>query len=103
MTAFAVIESGGKQYRVAVGEKVSVEKLDSEAGKEVVFDKVLLRVRGEEAEIGAPYLAGAGVSGKVLAQGRGEKKIIFRYHSKTRYRKKKGHRQPFTQVEIVKI
>ena len=103
MTTFAVIESGGKQYRVAVGEKVSVEKLDSEAGKEVVFDKVLLRVQGGETEIGTPYLTGAGVSGKVIEQGRGKKKIIFRYHSKTRYRKKKGHRQPFTQVEIVKI
>lgn len=103
MTAFAVIESGGKQYRVAAGEKIVIEKLDSEEGKDIVFDKVLLRVRGDEAEIGAPYLAGAGVSGRVLTQGRGEKKIIFRYHSKTRYRKKKCHRQPFTRVEIIKI
>lgn len=100
---FTVIESGGKQYRVSAGQKLKVEKLNLKEGESLVFDKILLRVDGDNVEIGTPYISGAKLEGKVLKQGRDEKKIIFRYHSKTRYRKLKGHRQPFTEVEITKV
>ena len=100
---FAVIQTGGKQYRVSAGQKVKIEKLDAEAGGDFIFDKVLLTADGEDIKIGTPYVAGAQVEAKVLKQGRDKKKIVFRYHSKTRYRKKKGHRQHFTEVEITKI
>jgi large subunit ribosomal protein L21 len=102
MAKFAVIETGGKQYKVKEGEKLKVEKLDGETGKSISFDKVLL-VAGEKAEIGNPYLQGATVEAVILSAGRSEKKIIFRYHSKTRYRKLKGHRQHYTEISITKI
>ena len=100
---FAVIETGGKQYKVAPGEKMKIEKLNGVAGEEIVFEKVLLTVEGSEISIGEPFLKGALVSAKILGQGRDDKKIVFRYHSKTRYRKKKGARQHFTELEITKI
>jgi large subunit ribosomal protein L21 len=101
---FAVIETGGKQYRVTTGTKLKVEKLPVEAGKSFVFDKVLL-VSGDKEEItlGRPYVAGAKVEAEVLRNARDRKKIVFRYHAKTRYRKKAGHRQQFTEVVIGKI
>lgn len=100
---FAVIETGGKQYIVSSGTKIKVEKLDAEAGAGFSFDKVLLRVSGEKVEVGTPYLSEAKVGGTVLRQARDRKKIVFKYHSKTRYRKKKGHRQHFTEVEIKNV
>jgi len=100
---FAVIETGGKQYKVSPGDKIKVEKLDAEAGKDFVFDKVLLVNDDKDVKIGEPTVAGAKVQAKVLREDRNKKVIVFKYHSKTRYRKKKGHRQPFTEVEIVKI
>lgn len=100
---FAIIETGGKQYKVIEGQKLKVEKLNTEQGKTVVFDKVLLIEDGENIKIGTPYVSGAEVGAKVLGQGRADKKIVFRYHSKTRYRKKKGHRQAFTEVEVTSI
>ena len=100
---FAIIETGGKQYKVSTGQKVRIEKLPIKEGGVFVFDKVLLRVEGDKVEIGIPYISGAKLEGKVLKQGRDKKKIVFRYHSKTRYRKKKGHRQPHTEVEIAKV
>jgi len=100
---FAVIQTGGKQYRVSAGQKLKVEKLSTEKDGVVVFDKVLLRTKGDEAVIGMPYVAGAKVEGKVLRQAKDGTKIVFKYHSKARYKKKKGHRQPFTEVEIIKI
>lgn len=103
MSMFAVIETGGKQYKVVAGDKLKVEKIEAEDGKAVIFDKVLLKSDGEKAEIGAPYLSGARVEAKVLKAGRSKKKIVFKYKSKTRERKKKGHRQPYTEVEITKI
>lgn len=103
MAEFAVIETGGKQYKISAGQKIKIEKLNSEKGDKILFDKVLLRSSGSETEIGEPYLKSAKVEGKVIAQARDKKKIIFRYHSKTRYRKKKGHRQHYTEVEITKI
>jgi len=103
MKTFAVIETGGKQYRVSEGKKLKVEKLNAEEGTTFVFDKVLLVNDDKNAKIGTPYIDGAKVEAKVLEQGRTKKVIVFRYHPKTRYRKKKGHRQPFTQLEITKI
>ena len=103
MKSFAVIETGGKQYKVSAGDKIKVEKVTSKEGDVVHFDKVLLKSDGADVEVGAPYLKGAEVKAKVLRQARGRKKIVFKYHSKTRYRKKKGHRQFFTEVEIQKI
>lgn len=103
MSTFAVVQTGGKQYKVAPGQKIRVEKLDAEEGGKFLFENVLLKVDRDEIKIGTPHIGGEKVEAKVLEQGRDKKKIIFRYHSKTRYRKKKGHRQPFTEVEIVSI
>lgn len=100
---FAVIETGGKQYKVSPGQKVKIEKLETKQGDVLSFDKVLLVADGENVKIGAPYVEGAKVEAKVLKQGRGRKVIVFKYHSKTRYRKKKGHRQHFTEVEVTNI
>ncbi len=99
----AVIKTGGKQYIVTPGQKIKIEKLEKKEGEEVVFDEVLLLEDKEKAEIGAPFVLGAKVVGKVLSQGRNKKVIIFKYKAKTRQHVKKGHRQPFTEVEIVKI
>lgn len=103
MSKFAVIETGGKQYKVSAGQRLKVEKLKAETGSSFVFDKVLLKAGGEKVEVGMPYLSGEKVEAKVLNQGRDKKKIVFRYHSKTRYRKKKGHRQPHTELEITRV
>ncbi len=119
MTQFAVIRTGGKQYIVSPGQKIKIEKLDNLAeasassrasakasakeGSEVVFSEVLLLEKGKSLEIGTPHVKGAKVVGKVLRQARGKKVIVFKYKPKTRYKVKKGHRQPFTEVEILKI
>lgn len=100
---FAIIETGGKQYQVAPGTSLVVEKLPEVKGSVVKFEKILLVADGENVEVGMPYVKGAQVEGKVMEEGRGEKKIVFRYHAKTRYRKLKTHRQPFTKVAITKI
>lgn len=100
---FAVIKTGGKQYIVHSGQKLKIEKLETEAGKSVEFGDVLLIANDKKTEIGTPLVEGAMVKGKIAGQGRGTKQIVFRYHAKTRYRKKKGHRQPFTEVEITDI
>jgi len=101
--SFAVIQTGGKQYKVSVGQKIKVEKLNAQPGENFVFDKVLLVSKGDGEQIGAPYVDGAKVEVKVLKNSRDKKKIVFKYHSKTRYRKKKGHRQHFSEIEITKI
>ncbi|NMB34816.1 MAG: 50S ribosomal protein L21 [Firmicutes bacterium] len=100
---YAIIETGGKQYRVSEGSICRVEKLPAEAGAEITFDKVLAVKKGENMDVGKPYLQGAKVSAKVLSQGKGKKIIVFKYKPKKNYRKKQGHRQPFTQVLIQKI
>ena len=100
---FAVITTGAKQYRVTPGEKVRIEKLEAKEGDTVTFDKVLLTVDGETMKLGTPLVTGSAVTAKVVAQGRADKVIVFKYHSKTRRRKKNGHRQPFTEVEITGI
>ena len=99
---FAVIETGGKQVKVAVGETIYVEKLDLNEGDEVVFDKVLF-VDGDSAKGGAPYIEGAKVTGKVLKQGKEAKVLVFKYKSKANYRRLQGHRQPYTKVSIENI
>jgi len=99
----AIIETGGKQYKVRVGDKIKVEKLNAEEGSNFIFDKVLLKTKDDTVLIGTPYLENEKVEAKVLKHGRERKKIVFKYHSKTRYRKKKGHRQPYTLVEITNI
>ena len=98
---FAVIKTGGKQYKVAEGDVLSVEKLEHE-GDKIVFEEVLLVSNGE-VKVGKPLVSGAKVEAKIMEEGKGKKKMVFRYHSKTRYRKKKGHRQPYTKVQITKI
>ena len=100
MTNFAIIQTGGKQYKVSPGQKIKIEKLNANESDNFVFDKVLLTLEGENMKIGAPYIEGAKVEGKILRQARDKKKIVFKYHSKTIYRKKKGHRQHFTEVLI---
>ncbi|MBR3523527.1 MAG: 50S ribosomal protein L21 [Bacilli bacterium] len=95
----AVIETGGKQYYVSEGSVVYVEKLDSEAGKTVKFDKVLMI----DSKVGTPYISGASVEGEVLKQGKNKKIIVYKYNQKNNYHKKQGHRQPYTKVEIKKI
>jgi len=100
----AIIETGGKQYKVQVGDKIKVEKLNAEEGSNFAFDKVLLKAKDDEnVLIGNPYLKNEKVEAKVLKHGRERKKIVFKYHSKTRYRKKKGHRQHYSLVEITNI
>ncbi len=100
MADFAIIKTGGKQYKVSEGQKIKVEKLEPK-GDTAAFE-VLLRSVGGKVEIGKPTLPAA-AQGRFIGNGRGEKKIIFKYHSKTRQRKKKGHRQEYTEIEIVKI
>lgn len=100
---FAIIKTGGKQYKVAPGQKIRIEKLAGKEGDKVVFDEVLLSADGDMAQVGVPTVAGAKVEGTITEQARDRKKIVFKYHSKTGYRKKKGHRQHFTEVEIAKI
>ncbi len=99
----AVIKTGGKQYIVSNGGKIKIEKIDAQEGSEVIFDNVLLLIDGEKTEIGKPLVDGVKVTGKVLSQDRDKKVIIFKYKPKKRYKVKKGHRQPFTEVEITKI
>ncbi len=99
---YAIIKTGGKQYCVEEGKKISVEKLDAEVGAEVVFDQVLL-VAGDELQVGQPTVSGAKVTAKVLEQGKGAKIRIFKYKAKSNYRRRQGHRQPFTKVEVTKI
>lgn len=100
---FAIIETGGKQYKVFEGQKIKIEKLPINEGEVFNFDKVLLKAENDNVLIGTPYLKNEKVEAKVLKQGRDKKKVVFKYHSKTRYRKKKGHRQHYSLVEIIKI
>ena len=97
---YAVIETGGKQYRVQEGDIITIEKLAVEPEAKVEFDKVLIMGEGADIQVGAPYIEGTKVYGSVLENGKGKKVIIFKYKSKKDYRKKQGHRQPYTMVQI---
>ena len=100
---YAVIKTGGKQYRVQQGDVIFVEKINSQADEAVTFEEVLLVNDGEQTKVGAPIVAGAKVEGKVLAQVKAKKVVVYKYKAKKNERKKQGHRQPYTKVEIVAI
>jgi len=100
---YAIIETGGKQYKVSEGDVVYIEKLELEDGAEVKFDKVLLVGTDDSIQIGSPAVDGAIVSGKVLKNGKAKKVVVFKYKPKKGYRKKQGHRQAYTKVQIEKI
>ena len=100
---YAIIESCGKQYKVAEGDVVFFEKLDAEEGKKVTFDKVILVSEEGKVQVGSPYVKGIKVEGKVVSHGKGKKIIVFKMKAKKNYRRKQGHRQPYTKVEITSI
>ena len=99
---YAIIESCGKQYKVAEGDVVFFEKLDAEEGKKVTFDKVIFVSEEGKVQVGNPYVKGVKVEGKVVSHGKGKKIIVF-MKAKKNYRRKQGHRQPYTKVEITSI
>ena len=100
---YAVIEACGKQYKVTKGDVVFFEKLEAEEGKKVTFDKVVLLSDEGKIEVGAPYVKGIKVEGKVVAHGKAKKIVVFKYKAKKNYKRKQGHRQPYTKVEITAI
>ena len=100
---YAIIESCGKQYKVAEGDVVFFEKLDAEEGKKVKFDNVILVSDGKKVQVGNPYVKGIKVEGKVVAHGKAKKIIVFKMKPKANYRRTYGHRQPYTKVEITSI
>ena len=99
----AIIVTGGKQYVVTEGDTLFIEKLNAEAGEQIVFDQVLALVDGENTKFGTPAVEGAKVEATVVKNGKGKKIRIFKYNPKKGYRKRQGHRQPYTKVEITKI
>ena len=100
---YAIIETGGKQYKVAEGDTLFIEKLPVEAGDTVKFDKVLAILDGENTKFGVPAVEGASVEGTIVKNGKGKKVMIFKYNPKKGYRRRQGHRQPYTKVTIGKI
>lgn len=100
---YAVIKTGGKQYRVQQGDVIFVEKIDAQADEAVTFDEVLLVGNDGETKIGTPVVEGAKVEGKVLAQVKSKKIVVYKYKAKKNERKKQGHRQPYTKIEITAI
>ncbi len=100
---YAVVKTGGKQYRVSAGAKIKVEQLSADVGSEVTLDQVLMIAADGNVKLGSPLLSGAAVKAKVLAHGRGDKINIFKMRRRKHYRKSQGHRQNFTELEIVGI
>lgn len=100
---YAIIETGGKQYRVSEGDVITVEKLNVEDGANVELDKVLVLGDGSDIKVGSPYIDGAKVMGRAVESGKAKKVVIFKYKSKKDYRKKQGHRQPYTMIEILSL
>ena len=100
---YAIIETGGKQYKVTEGDVLYIEKLGAEAGESVAFDKVLAVWDGENVKFGAPTVDGASVTANVVKNGKGKKVLVFKYKPKKNYRRRQGHRQPYTKVEITKV
>lgn len=99
---YAVFKTGGKQYRVAPGDKVRIEKLTGNVGDAVSFDEVLF-IGGDALKVGQPLVTGAKIEAKITAQDRAKKVIVFKFRRRKNYRRKAGHRQPFTAVEIINI
>jgi large subunit ribosomal protein L21 len=97
---YAIIETGGKQYRVAPDEEIKVEKLEGEVGDSVVFDQVLMTSDGEKVSVGKPYLEGTRVAGRIMRQGKNRKVIVYKFKRRTNYQRKRGHRQAFTLVRV---
>ena len=100
---YAIIETGGKQYKVQEGDVLYIEKLEANEGDSITFDRVLAVSKGDGLVTGSPVVAGAKVSAKVEKHGKGQKIIVFKYKAKKNYRRKQGHRQPYTKVTIGKI
>ena len=100
---YAIIETGGKQYKVEAGDVLFIEKLDVEADSEITFDKVIAVGADDGIKVGAPYVDGASVSAKAIKNGKGKKIVVFTYKPKKNAKRKKGHRQPYTKVEISSI
>ncbi len=100
---YAIIKTGGKQYKVAAGEKLKVEKLTADIGSEILIDQVLLVGAGDEVKVGTPLVSGASVKAKVLAHGRSDKVQIFKMRRRKHYQKHQGHRQSYTELEITGI
>ena len=100
---YAVIKTGGKQYRVSAGEKLRIEQIPAEVGQEITLDEVLVVADGDALKMGTPLVAGATVKAKVLKQGRGDKVRIFKLRRRKHYRKSQGHRQNYTEIEILGI
>ncbi|MFH1947246.1 MAG: 50S ribosomal protein L21 [Candidatus Magasanikbacteria bacterium] len=102
---FAVIETGGKQYLIKTGDTLKIEKLDTETGKEVIFDKVLLLAKedGTDVKIGTPYLDGVSIAADVEEQGRSKKIRVVKFKRKVRYKRVHGHRQHFTKIKVKKV
>lgn len=99
----AIIETGGKQYSVKVGDRIRIEKLEAETGDSCTFDKVLLVESGDSAKVGNPIVSGASVLGKVVAQGKAPKVVVYKYKRRQGYRRNIGHRQPYTEVLIESV
>ncbi|TPV93691.1 MAG: 50S ribosomal protein L21 [Myxococcales bacterium FL481] len=103
MTQQAIIRTGGKQYRVAPGSILRVEKLPGEVASTIAFDEVLLVGTGEDVKIGTPQVAGAKVSAEIVAHGRGPKLVVYKFRRRKQYRRKNGHRQPYTEIKVTEI
>ena len=97
---YAIIETGGKQYKVSEGDIITVEKLAVEAGSEYKFDKVLVLAKEGDIKVGAPYVEGAAVTASVIGDGKEKKVVVYKYKPKKGFHKKRGHRQPFTKLQI---
>ncbi len=100
---YAIIETGGKQYKVEEGQTIKVEKLGVDAGSEFTFENVLVVAKDEDVKFGQPFVAGASVKASVIGDGKNKKVIVYKYKAKKGFHKKKGHRQPFTELKIEKI
>jgi large subunit ribosomal protein L21 len=100
---YAVIESGGKQYRVSQGDRVRVERLEGDVGAKVVFDQVLMVGEGDEVKVGQPNVDGAVVEAEITDQNRAKKVVVFKFKQRKKYRRKQGHRQPYTELKVTEI
>lgn len=103
ISIYAIVETGGKQYRVSPGDVIDVDKLPAEEGSTLELDRVLLIAQGEEVRLGSPTIEGARVVASVMGQVKAAKVVVFKYKPKVRYRKKTGHRQPYTRLEVKEI